>query len=588
MKRNKNKNIAWIVVLSMLFVAWSCNDYEKYPADTYTLDYIFSPTDSVGHNALDYLQYSIYRTMKNGHSRFDGNNGDYLDAASDDAVTSAISETEINRLQIGQYSAVTLVTSEMYWFDFYNSIRRATNFVNNIDVVPVLTTFGNGKSLLQAWKAEARFLRAYFYFELVKRYGGVPLMGDVLYETGDDVQFPRNSFEECVNFIVSELDAIKDNLRTLPLANPGADAHVATKEAALALKCKVLLYAASPLFNGQTLQAGNNLVGYTDYSAERWKKAADEAKAFINTFGPNGTDPKFQLISDFRDVFLNYYTNQNKELIFFRNASNARFIETKNGPVGFSGDNQSNGRTSPTQQLVDAFPMLDGKPISAPGKYPYNPINPYANRDPRLRYTILYNGSQWLNTTLETFSGGISNPESNTQKTKTSYYSRKFMGKFETSNNYSNHVSIWQIFRYAEILLNFAEAQNEYSGPSSDVYQAIIDLRKRAGIEAGDDNMYGLNANMTKEQMREIIRNERRIEMAFEEHRFYDIRRWRIAEDIFSKPLTGRVIIKQSSGLEFNEIEVLNAPFQTRRYLHPIPYTEVIKNDNMVQNPGWE
>ena len=169
--------------------------------------------------------------------------------------------------------------------------------------------------------------------------------------------------------------------------------------------------------------------------------------------------------------------------------------------------------------------MKDGKLRGESTTYPYNPQKPYDNRDPRLDLTILHNGSNWLGRVLETNQGGANNPTGSAEYTRTSYYMRKFMGNFVAVPEYANNQHLWVIFRYAEILLNFAEAENEYlSAPSKDVYDAIIAIRQRAGIERGTDRLYGLEPNMTKEKMREVIRNERRIEIAFEEQRFWDIR----------------------------------------------------------------
>ena len=163
------------------------------------------------------------------------------------------------------------------------------------------------------------------------------------------------------------------------------------------------------------------------------------------------------------------------------------------------------------------------------------------------------------------------------------------MGKFETEQDYSNKLHLWIMYRYAEILLNYAEAENEsLDTPSSDVYDAIIALRKRAGIEAGKNN-YGLKevGEMTQDQMRELIHNERRIELAFEEHRYWDIRRWRSAENIFRNPLKGLEIKTTGGKTSFIGIDVLQTTFDVNRYFYPIPYSEVVKNDNMIQNPNW-
>lgn len=570
------KYILMLGVGCALFNTSCTDDYEAVPLEQFTLDFVFSETDSLGNQAYQYLN-SVYSQMQNGHNRV---GGDYLDAATDDAISSSLTENDVYKLATGQYTAASQIGSDMRWNQYYAGIRTATTFITNIDRVPLMDTFNDGQPLNRAWKSEARFIRALHYFNLVKRYGGVPLLGDHVYQLGEDMELPRNTFEECVDYIVSELDAIRDSLRTAPITDLSTKGHAVTREAAMALKTRVLLYAASPLFNGENIDPSNELTGYTDYNAERWKQAADAAKYFIDNY------TFFELVPEFQNVFT---VDANPEIIFFRQGGNNRSIETTNGPVGFSSQNLGNGRTSPSQNLVDAFPMLDGKSISdSSSAYRYSVSSMYQNRDPRLKKTVLHNGATWLNTTLETYQGGTNNPAGATQKTKTSYYLRKFMGAFENEANYYDVRHNWISFRYAEVLLNFAEAQNEYAGPGDDVYQVIKDLRARAGIEAGDDGMYGLNSGMDKEEMRAIIHNERRIELAFEEHRYWDIRRWKIAEDVFNQPVEGLVIINSAGVMIPNFVDVLSTSFEERQYLYPIPYSEVIKNQNMVQNPGWE
>ncbi|MDR0543391.1 MAG: RagB/SusD family nutrient uptake outer membrane protein [Dysgonamonadaceae bacterium] len=610
------KYFAIIGYLSALALT-SCDEYEAVPIERFTLDYVFSPTDSLGRNAEKYLN-GIYYALQNGHNRV---GGDYLDAASDDAISSAVSENDIQRLAAGQYTAANRVgvgrdipnriTGDMDWAGYYTSIRQAITFINNIDVVPLMqkliknvrdTTvindageniryqIGDTIPMTQVWKAEARFLKAYFYFELVKRYGGVPILrDDAPYELGDDMELPRNTFKYCIDYIVSELDTIKNNLRAANTLNSAAEAHVVTQGAAMALKCRVLLYAASPLFNERPVESGNELVGYAQYDRKRWKTAADAARWFIDTYNKNSSVyALYTALSNiqFRSVFWSYYGGSNKEIIFAQQGSKGKDIEKNNGPIGFTGNNQSNGRTSPTQNLVDAFPMKNGKSIDDPASG-YDPQNMYAQRDSRLEYTVMYNGSKWLKTPLETYINGKNNPNQSAQTTKTSYYMKKFMGDFVDTESYDDVIHLWVMFRYAEILLNFAEAENEYSGPTSEVYAAITKLRSRVRISSGADGLYGLKANMTQDEMRKVIQNERRIEMAFEEQRYWDIRRWRIAEDIFAQPLYGLQITKNGGVLNYTQIEVANYSFDTKRYFYPIPYSEVVKNKNMVQNPGW-
>jgi len=566
-----------LLILSVSGIFTACQqDYEVLPVEQFTIDFVFSTTDSLGVQAQQYLN-SIYSFLDNGNNRV---GGDYLDAATDDAVSSALTETDVYKLSMGNYTAVSLISSDMRWGRYYQGIRMANTFIQNIDVVPLMEKFNDSIPMNVAWKSEARYLRALYYFELVKRYGGVPLVGDVPLEIGGDLEIPRNTFEECIDFIVSELDDIRDSLRTTPLSNLSSYGHVVTRETAAALKTRVLLYAASPLFNGNNIDEGNPLTGYTSYDAGRWKEAADAAKYFLDTYS------YFVLDTGFSTVFIK---EGDREVIFFRQGGAGTGIETSNGPVGFTDTNLGSGRTSPSQNLVECFPMLDGKAITDnTSAYSLDPMNPYKNRDPRLEKTVLHNQSRWLSTDLETYQGGKSNPSGATQKTKTSYYLRKFMGAFEEVASYSSVEHNWIMFRLPEIMLNFAEAQNEYEGPSDDVYQVLKDLRARAKIEAGADAMYGLKQNMTQDEMREAIRLERRIEMAFEEQRFWDIRRWRIAEEVMNEPIRGLVIIKSGSYMIHNDIVVSTPSFETKRYLYPIPYSEVIKNSNMEQNPGWE
>ena len=585
----QNKYGAWAIGAWMLLLtAVSCTDsYEGTPVNMFTEDYLFSRTDSNGVVARQFLN-RIYWYMRNGHN---GVNGDYLDAASDDALSVNSGDPDVYKLAVGRYSASSTIPSDMIWTDPYGLIRRVNILLNGIDVVPFNTTYidalGNARPLNVSMKAEARFLRAYFYFELMKRYGGIPIIGDKVYDLNENIELPRSTFEQTVKYIVSELDAIKDDLRSLPLPDAAANAHVVTTQAAQALKIRVLLYAASPLFNEKPVESGNELVGYATYDRERWKTAADAARSFMNAYGtdggPLGLDPNF------KDVFTNWYDNTiHKEMIFFRENDSNTSIETANGPLGLSGAKQGNGRTNPTQNLVDAFLMKDGYFINEEGSaYEYDPQHPYDNRDPRLEYTIIHNGTNWLNNTMQTWQGGANNPLGSSYSL-TSYYMRKFMGNFESGSEYQATLHNWVMFRYAEILLNFAEAENEYlSSPSQDVYDAIIALRKRAGIEAGNDNLYGLRDDMSQADMRKVIQNERRIELAFEEHRYWDIRRWRLAEMIYAQPVKGMFITTSLTGTTYIPQDVLTVDWDNKRYLYPIPYSEVIKNRNMVQNPNW-
>lgn len=544
-------------------VLFSCkSELEVVPIEQQTLEQVFDTKDSAGVNANRFLT-DCYRFLSETGNRV---GGDFLDAATDDAVSSNPTNTSVQQLAMGSY------TSDNYpdnrWSAWYQGIRKASIFIQNIDRVPVKGQLENGTPLKRVWKAEARFLRAMFYFELVKRHGGVPLLGNKVYQLDDDIELPRNSFEECVDFIVAECDAIQDSLRVNPFDLPNYGRP--TKSAALALKSRILLYAASPLYNGENIDAQNPLTGYTDFSAERWQRAEDAAKAVMDL-------NVFQLEPEFKNIFI----TRNNERIFSKQGGNNTSVENNNGPVGYTAG-VNNGRTSPTQELVDAFGMENGLEINDPNSG-YDENDPYAGRDKRFYATIFYSGAMWLSRAVQTYEGGADKPGGTRQQTKTGYYLRKFMGNFEDAVNYSgvNHDHI--LFRYGEILLNYAEARNErLSVPDQAVYRAVESIRERAGLSP-----FELPSGLSKAQMREIIRSERRKELAFEEHRFYDVRRWKIAEEAFNKELNGAIIYQTGTGTIRQTAPVLQLHFEKRMYLAPIPFYEVIKNPKMEQNPEW-
>lgn len=576
-------NILFFIIVSVVLVGISsCSkSYENVPlGQQMTLDLTFDPHDSLGKQALEFLQNVYNNCAISGHNRVSGN---YLDAASDDAISSASGIPDVQKIATGAYTA-SATNADDVWSTYYTGIRSATVFSVYINRVPLAEKLPDGRPARPAYRSEARFLRALMYFELLKRYGGVPLLGDTILQEGDNVQFPRNSFADCVNYIVSECDDIKDSLRTAPQIDGNNYGRV-TQGAAMALKARVLLYAASPLFNGGNVDPSNPLTGYTNYDVNRWKLAADAANDVIKL-------GVYSLVPKFSDVFITQAApiGTNTEIIFWRQSGSNTSVEKNNGPIGYTSAGGS-GITSPTQNLVNAFPTDSGRLITASNSY-YDPINPYTHRDPRLGMTVMYNGFLWLNRPVQTFDGGLDKPGGTVQQTKTSYYLRKFMGQFESvsgSSIYSNTYHDWISFRYAEVLLNFAEATNEYTGPTSDVYNVLYALRHRAGIFPGPNNTYGLEQGMTQDEMRTAIQNERRIEMAFEEQRFWDIRRWKIAAQVYANPLQGMDIQQSTSGeLFYSIIPVLTPVFRDpQMYLYPIPYSEVVKNGNMKQNPLW-
>lgn len=573
-----------IVCMFVMGVVSSCSKtYESVPlGQQVTPDLAFDPRDSLGKNAMTYLLNTYLQSLQNAHNRIGGN---YLDAASDDAVSSAGGLPAVQSMSTGAYTS-TNTNADDDWTSNYTNIRSATVFIVNINQVPMLEKLPNGQSARSAFRSEARFLRAWLYFGLLKRYGGVPLLGDAIRQLTDNAQLPRNTFEECVNYIVSECDNIKDSLRTAAMVNGSTYGRI-TRGAAMALKAEVLLFAASPLYNGGNIDNGNPLTGYASYDINRWKLAADAAKDIISK-------GEYKLMPVFKDVFTSQAApvGTNTETIFWVQVGTNMDVEKNNAPAGYTSAG-GKGITSPTQGLVDAFPTDSGYAITDAASG-YNPGQPYDHRDPRLDQTVFHNGSLWLNRAVQTYDGGLDKPGGTVQQTKTGYYMRKFMGAFESvpSNppSYSNTVHDFVHFRYAGVLLAYAEAANEFSGPTADVYNILYALRQRAGIFPGPGNHYGLKQGMTQAEMRDVIRNERRVELAFEEHRYWDLRRWKIAAQQYNTaPLGGMDIQLSSSGqLFYNPIPVLTTKFRDpQMYFYPIPYNEVVRNPRMKQNPLW-
>ncbi|WP_443943643.1 RagB/SusD family nutrient uptake outer membrane protein [Pedobacter sp. AW1-32] len=542
------KYIYLLVILSLILTFAACEKpkYETEPASL-GLDYVFDPTDSLGTIAQQFLT-DIYSYLPNGFNRINNN---VLDAGTDDAISSQLSST-IEYFVNGRISSITTVNDS--WNNNYEAIRKVNVFLANVDVVPLKAV-----GLKDYWKAEARLLRAFQYFELIKRYGGVPLIGDRILTINDNLELPRNSYQDCVNYVISECDALKPLLRPDPVSD--ADYGRLTQAVAMALKARLLLYDASPLNN-----PSNNL--------SKWANAAKAAKDLIDL-------NKFSLVANYLSVFT---SRKNTEVILGYQRAVTYDVETNNSPVGYTGNVVSYGYTSPTQELVDAFEMKNGKQISDPTSG-YLATDPYSNRDPRFYLTIFHNNMRWLNRLIQTYEGGLDKPGSSVvTQTRTGYYMRKFMADFSSSSAYSNQTHNFPIFRYAEILLNYAEAQNEAVGPDVSVYSAIQLIRQRAGLVP-----YTLNSGLTQSQMRDIIRHERRVEMAFEEQRYWDIRRWKIAENVLNGTLHGMQITRSATGVfSYLRYDALSVSFiAPKMYWYPISLTEISKNRNLTQNPGW-
>lgn len=533
---------------------------------------------------------NAYNNLPNGYNRI---SNAMLAAATDDAVCPD-PFSGINSFNDGTWSPFNVIDN--VWSKNYAGIRKVNTFLQRIDSIALpkkSNALGTDESILNTrnrMKGEAHFLRAYFYFELVKRYGGVPLTEGIL--TPDEaINLPRSSADDCFQFILTECDSAAQRLpRKYGAApavigfNEGKDIGRATSGAAVALKSRALLYWASPLFN-QT----------NDVS--RWEQAADAANEVINyTVGENGTGgdayklKRFTSTVNMSDLFstnaiLPQYHN---ELIFSTKYNNNTTIERQNAPISFG----AKGLTNPTQNLVESFPMKNGKLITDPTSG-YNPDNPFANRDPRLSMTVLANGTNFeINDKagqIETFDGGTDGSGSYPNATQTGYYLQKYiMPHAVWEGRTVNITRTWILIRFAEIYLNYAEARNEVYGPDAEVYGALKQLRRRAGFRPSD-----VQPGLSQDAMRTLIQNERRLELAFEEHRFFDVRRWKLFDDASQREnmlnIRGVKITKDGAGnLTYDTNNMVQQRiFSDKMYLYPIAESELMKSNALEQNPGW-
>jgi len=554
MDRNIKKILNFGYILTCTSMMFSCQaDFlDTVPKDSLTEETVW--TDPQG--ATQFIN-GIYGGLQSGFDRnYDGwAKGLYLlDGCSDDGDVT-MGWTHSTLFQNADFTPSYAPWSQT-WGDIYGLIRKANAVIENVDRL-------GDESLRNRLKGEAYFLRAFNHHELLKLYGynsngsdptGIPIIDRTL-KLGDNLQIPRSSYDDVVDFIVSDLEMAQSLLPKVGQIEAGR----ATSGAALALKSRVLLYAARP-----------------DRS-DRYVQAALAAKELIDLHD-------YSLFSDYRTLFL---TKNNQEIIFakkFQAPDRIHLWENAgwdviNSPRVFRGPSDAgwNG-TVPTQNFVESYEMTDGK--SQADSPNFDPENPYENLDPRFEATVVHNGSTFRGLQLF-FCQGCSGDAGPGENGLTGYSLRKFHEEQFPIYTHSSDQD-WIFIRYAEVLLNYAEAQNEAEGPDQSVHDAINEIRSRTGV-----NMPNLPTGLTKEEMRERIRNERRIELAFEEHRFFDIRRWGIAEDLLNGPIYGMKIEEDGGNYIYTREAFETRVFLPKLYVLPIPQGEIDKNPAAKQILGW-
>lgn len=477
------------------------------------------------------------------------------------------------------------------WSTKWTNISNCNIFFERVDNVGFTDETEKTKLV-----GQVRFIRAFEYWDLIARWGAMPIITKSfsINDREEIVGQKRNTYKECIDFLVSELDQAA---KELPANWSGDDYGRATSVAALALKSRILLYAASPLMNEDVKIPE---VGYTTPEPDRWQKAAKAATEALDAaqtagyelYNLNGDPSKnYQLI--FMDN-----TAANKETLFARMGTSSADGESisscdqYNNPNGYGGW----GGNCPLQELVDAYEVVkDGVASKFDWNNPEEKANPYANRDPRFYATILYDGAKWMTRNVETYfdvdnngtiiGGGKDTKFGNDSwnASPTGYNMKKFMDEGYALNSWNFCARNWIHLRMAELYLNKAEALY-HIGDEEGAREALKPVRQRVGMPA---------VTATGADLLEAIKNERRIEFAFEEHRYFDVRRWKEAPKYFGSTVHAITIKKYPDGKKTYEVDKLRSDvggdrkWDDKMYWLPIPKSEMDKNPNLVQNPGY-
>ncbi|MDR6562132.1 MULTISPECIES: RagB/SusD family nutrient uptake outer membrane protein [unclassified Arcicella] len=575
------KKYLYLLIVCVTLALSACQDLDREFVTTIGRNEI---EQSFGN--VQSLLNAIYSDIPDGTVYIGG--AAMMSSATDESEFTAETNS-IQSFNTGSWNAIN--NPDLVWGNYYRGIRKVNQFLlstGKINLDPwkldpspsAQAVYQTNLATIKRWTYEARFLRAYFYFELVKRYGGVPILNNALSLDDDFSGIKRNSLNECIQFISAECDSAATqlplNTSTLPYV-AATDLGRVTKLTALALKSRVLLYAASDLFNNPSWAGGYSnpeLISMpAGDRAARWKAASDAAKAVIDAAAlPN--------LGAYKSLF---NTFNNGEIIFTRSNAAANQFERNNSPIGF---NLGQSGNTPSQDLVDAYEVKVNATTAV--KFDWNnpamAANPYANRDPRLGFSIVVNNTSFGTPArnVQLWTGGLDGkPIINASKT--GYYLRKYQIESLNLLNGNTGVHSWIIFRYPEIYLNYAEALNEWSPGNADIKKYVDIVRNRTGV-----TMPLLPANLSQSEMRDRIRNEKRVEFAFEDHRFWDVRRWMLGTEYFAKPLMGVNVTRNSDNtFTYTPFKVEDRVFTPKMYLYPIPQLDLNISKELKQNPLW-
>lgn len=601
-----------IAALGICAALTGCEDFlDMAPDENLTIQQVFE-------NRIytrDFLSHTYSWTPTEANMADDGGAWRNPYTAGCDEMECAFGGAYAHQINNGGWNP-TDITRTQVWPESYMALRKVNMFIENVDKCPT------NETEKRHWKGEAYFLRAWFHFLVFRAYGPIPLLDHALDPAEDMMGIRRSSADQVAKFIADDCDRAYELLKDVPRWG-STDTGRATSLSALGLKSRVLLYIASPLYNGNTQMAdlkdpvdGTNLISQTR-DDEKWKTAADAALACITEARGAGRDlyrKNSDPVKNFQEIF---NVNWNDEVLWAKNLGTYDHWLNCGDPVSFGCFSILN----PTQELVDAFEMADGstpitgytedglKPIINPesgyveegftetefeGRWQKGVSNMYVGRDPRFYASINFAGAIWKTSrasnwtephTLEFWYNGIDGKgHAGSDYCKTGYLMKKLVYPTRVPWQYTPLMQ-WVYIRLGEMYLNYAEALNEHSGPVADVYTYVNAIRNRAG-------MPDLPKGLSKDEMRKRIRHERRIELAFEVHRFFDVRRW-LEGETQGEPIHSMNIYAGDNMQDpafYQRIKVEDRVFDPKKhYLFPINQVEIDKNERhlLVQNPGW-
>lgn len=554
--------VAGIVCTGLLV---SCNDEMNFKEYTqYEKDYVDNSFSRV-----KALVTNIYTYLDTDFGSYEG----AMLASTTDEAEYAYTGNPIYSFINGGWSPVD--ARGTIWTNSYKAIQQANMFLQDFQGLTFPEEMLNDDyhtNMLQYkhFPYETRALRAYFYFNLAKQYGDVPLFTKMI--TADEVNsLTRTPAQEVFKFIIDECDDIMNDIPMDwgELGSATVNAGRVNRMFVLALKSRATLYAASPLFN-------------TSNNTNLWKQAVAASQAAVDAATSNG-----YTMGDYAKIWAedNYKAS---EIIFAVRMGNSNKYEAYNFPVEVEG---GKGGNCPTQNLVDAYEMLNGKSIDETGSG-YDQQNPYKDRDPRLSLTVAVNGEKkwpdYNGAELQTYYGGL-HGEPLAGATPTGYYLKKMMnrGVVLQAGKTNEKLHNWVTFRTGELYLNYAEAAFKATGSADVVPEGgKMSAREAVNVVRVRVGMPELAVGLSTDAFWKKYENERFVELAFEGHRFWDLRRWKQGDKL--KSITEMKITKNVDGTFTYTRKTVSRQWDDKMYLFPIPQSERLKNPNLTQNPGWE